>query len=271
MQYKMIALDLDGTLTNSKKEVSERNKAALKMAADKGVHVVLASGRPLVGILPVAEMVNLKDIGGYILAYNGAHIVDGRTGETILQTTLPEEYYKDIISYGARYDDVTILTYNHGGAITLDDTNKYAILEAGINKVPLKKVTDIEAALDGPVCKFLCVGDYQHLREIQSALSEKYSDIINVFFSETYFLEIVPKGIEKAASLKKLLDKLNLTSDELIACGDGYNDITMIDFASLGVAMDNAQDALRSRANFITSTNDEDGVAEVIDKYILNR
>jgi Cof subfamily protein (haloacid dehalogenase superfamily) len=101
-------------------------------------------------------------------------------------------------------------------------------------------------------------------------IKAEYGDKINVFFSETYFLEIVPNGIEKAASLKKLLDKLGLQREELIACGDGLNDITMIDFAGLGVAMENAQDALRYRADYITDTNDDDGVAEVIEKFILN-
>lgn len=269
MKYKMIALDLDGTLTNSKKEVSERNREALKKAADKGVHIVLASGRPLVGILPVAEMVNLKETGGYMLAFNGAHIVDGRTGETFMQTTLPEEFYPDIIDYGKLFYDVTILTYTKKGIVTLDDQNPYAQLEAKINRVPLMQVPDLYAALDGPVCKFLCVGNYSHLREIQLMIKAEYGDKINVFFSETYFLEIVPNGIEKAASLKKLLDKLGLKREELIACGDGLNDITMIEFAGLGVAMENAQDALRYRADYITDTNDADGVAEVIEKFIL--
>ncbi len=270
MKYKMIALDLDGTLTNSQKEVSERNKEALKKAAEKGVHVVLASGRPLVGILPVARMVNLQETGGYILAYNGAHIVDGRSGETIMQTTLPEKYYPDIVGYGKIYDDVTILTYNSKGVVTLDDKNPYVTLEAKINRVPVQKVTDMCAALDGPVCKFLCVGKHEHLREIQSCMKEKYGNQINVFFSETYFLEIVPNGIEKAASLKKLLDKLGFSREELIACGDGLNDITMIDFAGLGVAMENAHDTLRNRADYITDTNDADGVALVIEKFILD-
>ncbi|MCR5007399.1 MAG: HAD-IIB family hydrolase, partial [Oribacterium sp.] len=147
--------------------------------------------------------------------------------------------------------------------------NPYAQLEAKINRVPLMQVPDLYAALDGPVCKFLCVGNYSHLREIQLMIKAEYGDKINVFFSETYFLEIVPNGIEKAASLKKLLDKLGLKCEELIACGDGLNDITMIEFAGLGVAMENAQDALRYRADYITDTNDADGVAEVIEKFIL--
>lgn len=265
----MIALDLDGTLTNSQKTVSERNKEALKKAAEMGVHIVLASGRPLVGIRPVAEMVKLKEIGGYILAYNGAHIVDGVTGETIMETTIPEGYYGDIVRCGSIYEDVTILTYNHEGAVTLDDTNPYAVLEARINKVTLRKVDDLCGALDGPVCKFLCVGDHDHLREIEKLIKGKYGNKLNVFFSETYFLEIVPPEIEKAASLKKLMDRFGIDSAELIACGDGMNDITMIDYAGLGVAMENAQDALRSRADYITDTNDNDGVAEVIEKFIL--
>ncbi|ETP72846.1 HAD-superfamily hydrolase, subfamily IIB [Lachnospiraceae bacterium JC7] len=271
MKYKMIALDLDGTLTNSQKTVSERNKEALKKAADMGVHVVLASGRPLVGIRPVAEMVGLSEIGGYMLAYNGAHIVDGVTGETIMETMIPEEYYQDIVKYGSMFEDVTILTYNHEGAVTLDDTNYYAVLEAKINRVKLQKVSDLCEALDGPVCKFLCVGEHDHLREIEKLLKEKYGDKLNVFFSETYFLEIVPPGIEKAASLRQLMKKFGIDRSELIACGDGMNDITMIDYAGLGVAMENAQDALRSRADYITDTNDNDGVAEVIEKFILEK
>ena len=269
MKYKMIALDLDGTLTNSQKTVSERNKEALKKAADMGVHIVLASGRPLVGIRPVAEMVGLSETGGYMLAYNGAHIVDAATGETIMETMIPEEYYQDIVKYGSMFEDVTIVTYNNTGAVTLDDTNPYAVLEAKINRVPLQKVTDLSGALDGPVCKFLCVGGHDHLRDIERLIKEKYGDKLNVFFSETYFLEIVPPGIEKAASLRKLLEKFGIDRTELIACGDGMNDITMIDYAGLGVAMENAQDALRSRADYITDTNDNDGVAEVIEKFIL--
>ena len=271
MKYKMIALDLDGTLTNSQKRVSERNKEALKKAAELGVHIVLASGRPLVGIRPVAEMVGLKEIGGYMLAYNGAHIVDGVTGETIMENFIPEEYYRDIAKYGSMYEDVTIVTYNHEGAITLDDMNSYALLEAKINKVALQKVPDLCKALDGPVCKFLFVGEHSHLREIEKLIKEKYGDKLNVFFSETYFLEIVPPRIEKAASLKKLMEKFGIDRTELIACGDGMNDITMIDYAGLGVAMENAQDALRSRADYITDTNDNDGVAEVIEKFILEK
>ena len=269
MKYKMIALDLDGTLTNSQKTVSERNKEALKKAAEMGVHIVLASGRPLVGIRPVADMVGLKEIGGYMLAYNGAHIVDGVTGETIMETMIPEGYYRDIVKYGSMYEDVTIVSYNHEGAVTLDDTNAYALLEAKINKVPLRKVDDLCEALDGPVCKFLCVGEHSHLREIERLLKEKYGDKLNIFFSETYFLEIVPPGIEKAASLKKLMEKFGIDRTELIACGDGFNDAGMLTFAGLGAAMENAVASTREAADYITASNNDDGVALVIEKFML--
>ena len=125
-------------------------------------------------------------------------------------------------------------------------------------------------AIEQPVCKFLAAGSYDNLRTYQDYLKEIFGNKINAFFSESYFLEIVPPGIEKAASLEKLLKIFGCTQDELIACGDSMNDTTMVSFAGLGVAMENAQPQLKSRADYIADTNDNDGVAEVIEKFILH-
>jgi hypothetical protein len=269
MQYKLIALDLDGTLTTSQKNVTERSRRAIQEAAARGVHIVLASGRPSVGIFPVAEVLDLKTIGGYILAYNGGEILDCRTGAQLISCTIPEEYYSDLAALARVYDDVTVLTYNHEGVITEDAQNPYVALEAKINRIPVTEVPDLAAAIEGPVNKMLAVGTHEHLRAIQRQLKDKYGDRLNVFFSETYFLEIVPPRIEKAASLERLLSCLGIKQEELIACGDGLNDITMIDYAGLGVAMANGQDAVKARADYITDTNDNDGVAKVIEKFIL--
>ncbi len=269
MQYKLIALDLDGTLTNSKKEVSPRNKEAIRKAAEKGVKIILASGRPIVGVEPVADVLDLRKIGGYILAYNGGHIVDCSTGESLIRETIPEEYYADICTLKDRFDGFEILTYSHAGVIATSAADRYVNLEAKINRIPVFQPENLLSAIEGPVCKFLAVGEYEKLKEVQTYLKTKYPGKLNVFFSETYFLEIVPPGIEKAASLEKLLRKLGHTREELIACGDGLNDITMISYAGLGAVMENGQDALKERADYITDTNDNDGVAEVIEKFIL--
>lgn len=267
-EYKMIALDLDGTLTNSKKEVSARNIEAIHKAAELGVYVVLASGRPIPGVRRVGDKLGLSEIGGYLAAYNGSHVIDCRTGKNLIYETLPEEYYPEICSSYKQFG-VNLLTYDSVGIIT-EEIDKYTELEARINLIPPKKVPNLLDAIEGPVCKFLATGAYEDLRRFQDYLQEHFGDRINVFFSETYFLEICPPGIEKSAALAKLLGLLGYTRDQLIACGDGMNDITMVSYAGLGVAMENAQSALKSRADYITDTNDNDGVAEVIDKFILH-
>ena len=93
---------------------------------------------------------------------------------------------------------------------------------------------------------------------------------MNVCRSEPFFLELVPKGIDKARCLAVLLDELDMTSDEMMACGDGFNDLSMIEYAGLGVAMSNAQEVVKQVANYITLSNDEDGVAHAVEKFMLN-
>ena len=221
-EYKVIALDLDGTLTNSRKEVSPRNKEAIRKAVEKGVHVVLASGRPLPGVAHVAKDVGLFDIGGYMLAYNGSQVVDCLTGKSLIHETLPEQYYPEICrSY--REFGVNLLTYSSTGVIT-ENEEQYAALESRICRIPLTKVPVLLDAIEGPVGKFLATGEYEKLKNFQAYLQETFGDKINVFFSETFFLEIVPPGIEKAASLEKLLALLGCSREQLIACGDSMND-----------------------------------------------
>ena len=124
--------------------------------------------------------------------------------------------------------------------------------------------------VDFPVVKFLLLddGDYLALVEpkVKAALGRDYS----VYRSEPYFLEVLPKGIDKAASLERLLTRLDMTKDEMIACGDGYNDLSMIQYAGLGVAMENAVLPVKNAADYVTLSNNDDGVAHVIEKFMLS-
>lgn len=270
MKYKAIALDLDGTLLNSKKEVSKKNTEVLLKAAEAGVNIILASGRPVPGIKNIARHLHLEEVGGYILAYNGGMIINCKNGEVIRRETVPESCYSDIIHVAKKYG-VTPLTYDSDGIITTNENDKYVQLEAKINNIPVKQVFHLDetAKLDPPV-KFLCVGEHEVLQKVQAELNEKLKGEVTVFFSESYFLEIMPNGIEKATSLETLLGKIGLDRKNLIACGDGYNDIPMMRYAGLSVAMENAKDETKEWADFIAPTNDEDGVATAIEKYVLN-
>lgn len=266
--YKAIALDLDGTLLNSKKEISKRNKEVILKAAKAGVVIILASGRPVPGVKKIAKHLHLEEFGGYILSYNGGMIINCKTGEVIRRETIPEKYYADIVHCANKYN-VTTLTYDSNGIITNDENDKYVHIESQINNIPIREVFHLEeeAQLDPPV-KFLCTGDHKELKKVQAKLDEKLQGAVNVFFSEPFFLEIMPQGIEKASSLEILLRSLGIDKKYLIACGDGYNDIPMMRYAGLAVAMDNAQEETKEWADYIAPTNDADGVAVAIEKFI---
>ncbi len=269
MDYRMIVLDLDGTLTNRNKEITPRTKEALFELKRQGGIIVLASGRPTYGVMPLARELELHESGGYILSFNGGRIIDCKTGETVFAKELPVTSNPRIIRM-AKEHDVNILTYENDLIITPNAGDEYVGKEAAINRLEIKEVRDMESYVQFPVVKFLMLeeGDYLAMVEprVKAALGRDYS----VYRSEPYFLEILPKGIDKAASLERLLLRLGMSRDEMIACGDGYNDLSMIQYAGLGVAMENAVLPVKTAADFVTYSNNHDGVAHVVEKFMLS-
>lgn len=268
-KYKMIVLDLDGTLTNSKKEITPRTKAALMAAQRQGVKVVLASGRPTYGIAPLAKELKLAEYNGFILSYNGAKIINCTTQETIFEQTLNPAFVP-VLYHTAMENSMQILTYQGEGIAATSETDKYVQEEAFINKLPIEQYDDFLNQLVYPINKCLIVGDPVPLHEVELKLSEKVKGRMNVYRSADYFLECVPLNVDKAQSLQKLLETTGLTANEIIACGDGYNDLSMIRFAGLGVAMANANEDIREQADYVTLSNEEDGIGYVVEKFLLN-
>ena len=266
---RMLALDLDGTLTNSEKRVSARNRRAIRLAQEKGVVVVLASGRPVLGIQPVADELGLKETGGYILSSNGSRIVDCSTGEDVVRVTVPMKYVPIICETSRRYP-VAVLTYDEVGIITEDDRSPYVHREATNNRIPIRRVNRLENAVLEPVVKFMVVGEPDRLNKAAAWLQEQLAGKLNVFFSEEYFLEVTPLGIEKAEALRGMLERFGWTSENLMACGDSYNDIPMLKYAGLSVCMANGCDDAKACSDHVVGSNDEDGVAEAVERFILS-
>lgn len=269
-KYKILVLDIDGTLTDSKKHISRVTKRALRRAQNKGVKIVLASGRPTPGIVPVAEELGFKEHGGYILSFNGGKIIDYSSDSIVFESVLPGEMIPSL------YDDsvennVSIISYDKTSVLTETPQDEYIIKEAALNKMPITEVESFVEAVQHPVTKCLMTGEPTHLAEVEQKIKNKYGEKLSIYRSEPYFLEIMPKGIDKAQSLSRLLQHLGLTKEQMIACGDGFNDLSMIKYAGLGVAMSNAQKVVKRSADYITFTNDENGVAHVVDKYILGK
>lgn len=267
MKYRLLALDLDGTLTNSQKIITAKTKEVLFDAQKAGLRLVLASGRPTEGILHLAEELELSRYGGFVLAFNGARIFDMATGQIIFEQTLPMDSIPVVEALADRYD-VTVLTYKDGGIITKNPDNPYVELEGKINLIGSKFVSSFTEAVDSPVPKCLMVGDGDYMAEVEPKVREALPHL-SVYRSEPFFLEVMPTGVDKANSLEKLLAYVGAAREELAACGDGYNDVSMVSYAGLGVAMANANEKLKAVADVVTLSNDEDGVAEAVLRYMM--
>lgn len=267
MKYKLIVLDLDGTLTNSQKVITPRNRETLIRVQEQGVRLVLASGRPTYGIVPLANELRMNEFGGFILSYNGGEIINWETGEMIYENVLPNDVVP-ILYESARNHHLSILTYDGAEIVTENSKDPYVEKEAFLNKMAVRETNDFLTDITLPVAKCLIVGDADKLIPLESELSLRLQGKINVFRSEPYFLELVPQGIDKAQSLAVLLKELGISREEIIAIGDGYNDLSMIKFAGLGIAMGNAQEPVKKAADYITLSNEEDGVAEAIDRHM---
>ena len=171
MKYKMIVLDLDGTLTNNKKEITPRTKQALMQAQAAGVHVVLASGRPTYGIVPLAEELKLKGNGGYILAFNGGKIIDCTKNEVLFEQKLDEQLVP-ILFQEAKKAGMEILTYQGEGIAATNKDDEYVQHEAFINKMPVTQYDDFLNQLVYPINKCLIVGDPTPLHELEIRLAK---------------------------------------------------------------------------------------------------
>ncbi len=268
MKYKLLVLDIDGTLTNSQKEVTEHTRKTLRRLQENGVRIALASGRPTCGIVPIAQQLELEKYGGFILSFNGAKIEEYGTGRLIYEKTIPGAMTKRLYDL-AQENKVNIITYQDEYVITENADNAYVKLELKVNRMKAREVDSFVSYVDFPVAKCLMVEDGDYLAGVETKVKTEVGEDLSVYRSEPFFLEIMPQNIDKAHALKKLLDYMEITKEEMVACGDGFNDLTMIKYAGLGVAMENAQDVVKEAADYIAPANDDDGVAFVVNKFML--
>lgn len=267
-EIKALVLDIDGTLTNSQKEITPETKRGLLMIQERGHKVILASGRPTPGLERFAKELELEKYGGYTLSFNGGRIINCRTGEVVYQKTLPPHVIPGLFKF-ATQRDCGLITYFGDQIILGTRMDEYIELEARINGMAVKKVDHFPVYVDFEVNKCLLTAPPEQAALYEKELQDKYGDILSIYRSEPFFIEAMPKNVDKAASLDRMLESVGLTRENIICCGDGYNDITMLEYAGVGVAMANAQEQVKQAADFVTDSNDHDGIVRVIEKYVL--
>ncbi len=268
MKYKAIVLDLDGTLMTSKNEISQKTKDLLIQIQQLGIKVILASGRPTHGLQEASETLQLKTYGGYLLSYNGGRIIDTKDDSLIYDSYLEMNMILDLFDK-SRELNTHLLAYTDQYILTEDD-DSYIQLESKINNLPVVRVPDFKAALQLKSVKCLMTGDPIHLVNVENQLKKMYEEQLSISRSMPFFLECMPKGINKGNCLSILLNYINIDQEDVIACGDGYNDVSLIEAVGLGVAMANGCEPIKEKAKYQTLSNDEDGIAHVIEKFILN-
>jgi Cof subfamily protein (haloacid dehalogenase superfamily) len=266
MTYKMIVLDLDDTLLRDDLTISPRTKLSLMEAQEAGVKVVLASGRPTSAMLPIAEELRLKEYGSFILSFNGGKIINCQSGEEWFSSTLPNEIVQQLYEISRR-ENVWIHTYV-GDTIVTEEPNQYTDIEGELTKLQIKVVESFIDAVTEPVVKVLMLKEPGILAKVEKKLQMELAGL-SVMRSKPFFLEFTESGVTKGTSLKSLIQQLGISRDEVIAIGDSNNDLSMIQFAGLGVAMGNASEEIKAQADFITDTNMDDGVAKVVEEFIL--
>ena len=269
MKYKLLVLDVDGTLLNDEREISKRTLAALLKVQQMGVRIVLASGRPTYGLMPLAKTLELGNYGGFVLSYNGCQIIKAQNGEILFERRINPEMLP-YLEKKARKNGFAIFTYHDDTLITDSPDNEYIKNEALLNNLKIIREDEFSTAIDFAPCKCMLVSDKEEaLIGLEQHWEKRLAGTLDAFRSEPYFLEVVPCGVNKANTLGALLEHLGVTREEVIAVGDGVCDVTMLQLAGMGVAMGHSQDSVKVCADYVTASNEEDGVALAVEKLIL--
>lgn len=268
---KLIAIDLDGTLLNNEKKISSGTRDVLIRAREKGVKIVLCSGRPIAGIKPYLDFLGLSDPGDYAITYNGGLVQKADTGEVLSEKILTRRDIQDLYSLSRQLGvpmnfidrDYVYCPLPPKGRPSLYGTvmNALPFIGATIDRLPGNlKINKVVYCTDQPYLDTA-------IRKIPGVFREKYS----VLKSRPILLEIMNKEVDKGKGLQALGSYLNIKPEEMMTCGDQENDLAMIRYAGIGVAMGNAISIVKDTAQFVTKKNTEDGVAYAVEKFVLNQ
>ena len=267
--YNMLVLDIDGTLVGSDKTISEKTREAIIKAQQRGKIVAIASGRSIAGIRKTASNISLEQYGGYVIAYNGTTVVNCKTGECIYNQMVPKELVKPVYEAAKRVNaGIVIYNDNTKEMISGNGLNEYIKIDAEACNVTINEVSDFVKAVNFPFNKFLLSGKPEHMAEVEKIMAKEFGDRLNVFRSDPFYVELLPRYVDKGVAVEKLVKHLDIQREKVICIGDSYNDLPMLRFAGMGVAMGNAQQEVKEIADYVTTSNDEDGIVNVIDKFM---
>ena len=278
MAIKVIIMDIDGTLVNDEKVITPLTKETLLKAQDKGVRLVLASGRPTSGLLKLAEELDMENHHGLFVCFNGSKVVDCQSHETLYNHAISVEDSKAILehlkNFKARpmFDKDEYMYVNDVFDNTITYKGKpFNVMqyESRGNNYILCEKRDLAAFVDFEINKILTFGDPDYLQAHYKEMMEPFKDRLNCMFTSDFYFEFTAKGIDKAKALDSVLKPMGYTQDEMIAFGDGHNDIEMLDVVGYPIVMENGSDEVKQHACYVCDDVEKEGILKGLKHFNL--
>jgi len=270
MAIKLIALDLDGTTLHPDHTISPAVKQAIAAARNKGIHVVLCTGRPYAGVERYLRELNMDKPEDYCVTYNGALVQKASDASAVIQIPLDYDDYlylealsREVGSHFHALDRHKLYTANR-------DISRYTVHESTVTTIPLVFCEAENMGQNGPFLKVMMIDEPDILDAAIAKIPAEVFERYNLVKSSPYFLEMLNKKVNKGAAIQGIAEQLGIKAEEVMAVGDQENDIAMIEYAGVGVAMGNGIEKVKALSNFVTKSNLEDGVAYAIEKFALN-
>lgn len=267
--YSWLVLDIDGTTVTSDKVLDPKTRDVLVALQTQGIRIVLASGRPLEGIYPIAKQLGFDSFDGYMVAFNGSIVQHYRTGKRLFETYLSHSLLLDIWNDAYQYG-LGIMTYDTNRIISGTCPDAFMKNESKWSHLPIEWHENFIDHIPENVCQCVLTGSSSQLTQVQRSLESRYMGRASLYHSEPNCLEVTPYGVDKSYGMKRLFSGLHISPSQIVFCGDSYNDIGMLQYAQVGVAMANAPSEVKSVADYVTKhSNDEQGLLEVVQRFFL--
>jgi Cof subfamily protein (haloacid dehalogenase superfamily) len=266
MAIKLVAIDLDDTLLDSGLKISANCVRVIQEARKRGVLITLSTGRMYRSALPYAQQLGI-DIP--LITYQGAWVKNSKTQEDIYYKPVPSDLARQVMQY---FEEVGVHYHSYfHDELTMEVFTEEGQFYAGLVGVKAKLVPDLMAELaEHDAMKIMAITDNDKMIiKMEDDLKERFGTDLHITRSKPYFLEVMHREADKARALKVIAEHYGIARKEVMAVGDSYNDIAMIEGAGLGVAMGNSFKAVKDAADFVTMSNDEEGVAEAIRRFVL--
>lgn len=269
MNYRLIAMDLDGTLNNDEKTITPKTLAALMQAQAQGIRLALASARPSPGLYRERDILRLQEHGGILMSYNGGRIVDAASGKTLFETAMDIHLTKQVLRLLESLPVTPIL--DDGRQFYVTDQKGYKVqYECWNNGMQCSEVENLADFLSFAPVKILMSVAPASLQAVQSQIAQQLPAQLTVVQTAPFYLEVIPKRINKGQGILDICSALDIRPEAVIAFGDAANDIPMLKTAGMGVAMGNAAQAVKDAANLVTRSNNDDGIACALDALLKN-